>query len=104
MKKLLFILFMIVLTSCVQYSYIMTQTQIKEYSRPQIDSVCTAEHIPPISSDKWLQTYIISFDDNKSISQQTYILRHNNIEKTFMCTQIDSIYKFNIRQLEKIKK
>lgn len=82
----------------------MSSTPIAYYNKHQIDSVCFAEKIPTISNDKWLNS---SFKDehlNKFINQYTFIIRNDNIEKSYFCTDCDSIYRFNIRTLKRIKK
>lgn len=104
MKKILLILFALALTACAQYSYTLTQTPVKLYSLHQMDSVCVAEKIPTLSSNKWLQTYMMMYENNKVLYQYVYIQRQNNKEKTYMCTYMDSIYKYNTRYFEKIKK
>lgn len=104
MKKLLIILFTIVCFSCVQYSYIMRQTLPIKYNKNQIDSICCVENIPMISNDMWICTPFIEDSTNVIINQYSYISRYENYEKTYLCTQMDSVYIFSKRELQKIKK
>lgn len=73
------------------------------YSKYQIDSICSAENIPSPSKDLWITHSIIS-DENEMINQYTYIKHYQTTERTYICTEYDTIYNFTIRELTKIKK
>lgn len=73
------------------------------YSKYQIDSICNAENIPSPSKDLWITHSIIS-DENEMINQYTYIKHYQTTERTYICTEYDTIYNFTIRELTKIKK
>ena len=73
------------------------------YSKYQIDSICNAENIPSPSKDLWITHSIIS-DENQIINQYTYIKHYQTTERTYICTEYDTIYNFTIRELTKIKK
>lgn len=73
------------------------------YSKYQIDSICSVENIPSPSKDLWITHSIIS-DENEMINQYTYIKHYQTTERTYICTEYDTIYNFTIRELTKIKK
>lgn len=102
--KMLILFFVILIVSCAQYTYFFKQTGVEEYYKNQIDSICEIEKIPFISNDKWIYSILIDDLTSEPIYQYIFIKRCNDMEKTYICTQIDSIYKFNIRELHKIKK
>lgn len=105
MKKIIYLFLIIFLFSCTHYIYNMRNIKNETYNKNQVDSICLAENIPMLNDEYWIKTFFINEDDKNIIYQYMYIQRKNNIEKTYICTfDKDSIFKFTVRQLEKIKK
>lgn len=101
-KNIIIILF-IFLFSCSTYIYLMKNIKNEYYSKYQIDSICLVENIPSPSKALWITHSIIS-DENEMINQYTYIKHYQTTERTYICTEYDTIYNFTIRELTKIKK
>ena len=101
--KIFIIVICVFMFSCNKYAYIMHSTPIQYYTFNEIDSICMVYDIPMVPSN-WIFSMYIDELTNTPINQYTFITKTNETEKTYICTQIDSVYRFNIRTLKKIKK
>ena len=101
--RILLSMLFIFLISCSRYTYSLQNIKNEIYSKYQVDSICNVENIPAPSNEYWITHGIIS-DENKMINQYTYIKRYQTTERTYICTEYDTIYNFTIRELTKIKK
>lgn len=109
-KKIFSLIFFIIfLTGCAaQYSISNSYTYY--YNEYQVDSICNIEKIPSVNEyEKWISIHFLDEETNLSIKQSTYIrnIKENkkkSIEEAFICSDLDTIYKFQKRILIKEKK
>lgn len=104
-RKMFIPLIILLLCSCT-VRYNMFNSYSGYYTKMQIDSICNKERIPFIDDNKWNTMGYFDAEDSVVIKQYVYIKNVNEnkkkeIEQTFICTDLDSVFKFNKRILIK---
>lgn len=108
MCKRLFTAFIMLLLSSCTVHYNMFNSYNGYYNKMQIDSICNKEKIPFIDDINWNTMGYFDAEDSVVIKQYVYIRnvvcnKKKSSEETFICTDLDSLYKFNKRILIKEK-
>lgn len=94
----------IIIFSCNSYTYTMFSTPVSYLNKHELDSICNVNNIPVISNDNWIYSMFKDDISETYIHQYVFISKNDTTEKTYICTDLDSMYRFNIRTLKKIKK
>lgn len=106
-KFLFFILITLCFYGCAA-TYTMHNAYNSYFSKNAIDSICVAEHLPSIKMGPWNAMAYVDEETGAKVEQYVYTrtIKENKkttVEQTFICTDLDTVFKLNKRILIKEK-